>query len=133
MQFSYNFFGSDAQFHHIGIAVESIKSVVSSNNIIIDHYQNVAISFILLNGINIELIEPITNNSPISQSIKKGRKLQHICFEVNDLHQTIRYCRKYQFHCIGRPTPAKAFNDRKIAWIYNKQLGLFELLEKVKS
>jgi methylmalonyl-CoA/ethylmalonyl-CoA epimerase len=125
-----NFFGDDARFHHIGMAVPSIREVSPDSRITKDEIQNVFVSFVSLNGVNIELIEPEGTDSPILLSLKKGIKLVHICYEVDDIEEALKECRKHRFHCIARPQPAAAFNNNKIAWIYSRHYGLFELLEK---
>jgi len=126
----YNFFGDDAVFHHIGMAVPLISDISPGSQPVKDDIQKVFVAFISLNGVNIELIEPDGSDSPVALSIKKGIKLLHICYEVVNIDEALNECRKYKFHCIARPQPASAFNDNKIAWVYSKHYGLFELLEK---
>jgi len=125
----FNFFSEDARFHHLGVAVRSIKEVSPLSEPIIDPIQKVAVAFVCLNGTQLELIEPYGKQSPIARSLVKGVKLLHVCYAVPDLEAAIKTCRRYGFHCIGRPVPAVAFDDRKIAWVYSNQYGLFELLE----
>lgn len=125
----FNFFGENARFHHIGMAVRSIEALSPLSEIITDPNQKVSVTFVLINGLLIELIEPYGDNSPVTQSLQKGTKLIHLCYEVNDLEATIKCCRKNGFHCISPPVPAVAFNRRKIAWLYSNQYGLFELLD----
>ncbi len=129
----FNYFGRDAKFHHIGIAVNSIKSVSPESKIFIDNIQNVSVAFVYLNGVNIELIEPLNEDSPINQSLEKGIKIVHVCYEVIDIEQTLDECRKYGFHCIAKPVPATAFEGRRIGWVYSRQYGLVELVERTKD
>lgn len=124
-----NFFGEYTKFDHIGIAVRSIKEVDPFSEIVTDPIQKVSVAFVLVNGIKIELIEPYGDNSPITESLKKGVKFLHLCYTVCDIEMAIKECRKHGFHCITRPMSAVAFNDRKIAWVYSNKYGLFELLE----
>ena len=130
---TFNFFGIEAKFHHIGIAVHSIKDVSPESKIFIDNTQNVSVAFVSLNGVNVELIEPLNEASPINQSLKKGVKIVHICYEVVDIEQTLEECRTHGFHCIAKPVPATAFEDRRIGWVYSRQYGLIELVEKAKD
>jgi len=124
-----NCFGQEAKFHHIGIGVRSIKDVTHFSERITDPIQKVSVAFLFLNGIQVELIEPYGHDSPIRESLDKGVKFLHICYEVSDIEMAIRTCRKHGFHCISQPVPAVAFNNRKIAWVYSNQYGLYELLE----
>lgn len=128
-----DFFGEDARFHHVGIAVRSIKEVSPSSEPIIDPIQKVAVAFVCMNGLVLELIEPYGDASPITRSLEKGVKLLHVCYEVPDLQTALQACRKRGFHGISRPVPAIAFDNRKIVWAFSIQYGLFELLEGPKT
>jgi methylmalonyl-CoA/ethylmalonyl-CoA epimerase len=125
-----DFFGKEARFHHIGMAVKSIRGLCSECQIFKDETQNVHVAFITLNGIQIELIEPVNEISPVFQSLRKGIKLLHLCYEVPDLEKAIKESRKDGFHCISKPVPATAFDNRKIVWLYSREWGLIELVEK---
>ena len=80
-----SFFGDGAQFHHVGVAVKSIKEVSQSSNATADPTQGVSVAFVRVHGVVLELIEPSTDDSPISADLAKGVKLLHLCFSVPDL------------------------------------------------
>ena len=124
-----HFFGDKARFDHIGLAVKSIREVSPSSEVIVDSVQKVALAFVSVGGIKYELLEPSGEDSPVFESLKKNVKLLHICYSVPELETAIKECRKHGFHCIARPVPAAAFNNRKIAWVYSPVYGLIELLE----
>ena len=124
-----NFFGENAEFEHAGIAVRSISDAVKGVEITEDPIQRVNVAFINVNNFRIELIEPITEKSPVTKTLDKGQSLYHLCFRVPDLKKALDSARKHGFHCIARPVPAKAFNDNKVAWLFSKVYGLFELIE----
>jgi len=124
-----HFFGEKARFHHIGLAVKSIRDVSPSSEVIVDSVQKVSLAFVSVGGIKIEFLEPSGEDSPVFESLKKNVKLLHICYSVPDIEKAIQECRKHGFHCIARPVPAVAFNNRKIAWVYSPVYGLIELLE----
>ena len=123
------FFGEHAEFEHAGIAVRSISDAVKGVEKIQDPIQRVNVAFIHLNNFKIELIEPITEKSPITKILDKGQSLYHLCFRVPDINKALETARKHGFHSISRPVPAKAFNDNKVAWVFSKVYGLFELIE----
>lgn len=130
MTCEFNFFGVEAKFHHVGLAVNSLKNISLESEIFTDEIQKVRVAFASLNGLNIELIEPLNNASPIKENMQKGVKLVHICYEVTDIDKQLKECKKYGFYSIAKPVPATAFGNRKIAWVFSKVYGLFELLEK---
>lgn len=122
-------FGSGARFHHIGIAVSAINDVLPTCQITHDAMHGVNVAFVSLHGCCLELIEPSGNNSPVSGGIEKGIKLLHICYEVDDIEASLLRCRQYGFHVIRHPTPAQAFDLRRIAFVSSSAFGLVELLE----
>ena len=125
-----NFFGEDAKLDHIGMVVKSIKEVDESLNVSEDRTQKVCISFININGVRFELLESAAEDSPIVESFKRGVKLLHVCYEVEDIDKAIERSREFGFHCISPTTSAPAFDGRFIAWLYHKHYGLFELVER---
>ncbi len=124
------FFGEHAEFEHAGIAVRSISDAVHGAEKTEDPVQRVNVAFIYINNFKIELIEPITEKSPITNILDKGQSLYHLCFSVPDIRKALETARQHGFHCIARPVPAKAFNDNKVAWVFSKIYGLFEIIEK---
>jgi len=125
----FDFFGSDAEFEHIGMAVKSIESIDRTITKICDPIQRVNVAFIRVNGIELELVEPAGDDSPVKGVLEKGQSFYHLCFRVKNIENAIAHARKKGFHCIAKPVSAAAFNDRKIAWLYNINFGLFELVE----
>ena len=125
-----SFFGREATFHHIGMAVHSIRAISPSTEPTANELEGVSMAFLRLNGITIELLEPLGDSSPILSSLKSGVKILHICYEVPELAQAIAVCRPAGFHRLGTPKPSPAFGGRRVAWVFSKQFGLFELLER---
>jgi methylmalonyl-CoA/ethylmalonyl-CoA epimerase len=125
-----NFFGAGARFHHIGLAVESIRAICPSAEAFVEETQRVSLAFIQFNGITVELLEPLGENSPINRSLREGVKLLHLCYEVPDLEKALETCRPAGFHRLGPPVPTPVFDGRRLAWVFSKQFGLFELVER---
>ncbi len=123
-------FGDDAVFHHVGMAVRSIREVNPSLKSFPDETRGVAMAFLALNGITLELLEPLGDRSPIERSLQNGVKLLHLCYEVADLEEALQRCRPAGFHRLGPPAPAPAFGNRRIVWVFSQHYGLFELRER---
>jgi methylmalonyl-CoA/ethylmalonyl-CoA epimerase len=131
---------SDFQFHHIGIAVHNIKTTAqyyldagyNKSETIYDPIQNVSIAFLEKNGMpQIELVESTPpTNSPISKIIEKsGVSPYHICYEVDNIESAINELKKEKYLPLASPVTAAAMNNRKICFLYNKDVGLIELVE----
>ncbi|MCK6630569.1 MAG: VOC family protein [Anaerolineae bacterium] len=127
-----NMFGDGAVFDHVGLAVRSIEATLDGNDeatIFDDNIQKVSVAFIRMNGIKVELIEPLGEKTPVALSLKKGQQLVHLCFRVPDIEAAIEKGREHGFHCIARPVPAVAFGCRRIAWLFSRVYGLVEIVE----
>jgi methylmalonyl-CoA/ethylmalonyl-CoA epimerase len=125
-------FGPGARFHHVGIAVSSIRAILPACQPTHDPIQKVNVALVLLNGLRLEQIESVGEDSPISLALKKGIKYIHVCFEVDDVKVSLRCSRKWGFHVIRQPAPATAFHERQIAFVFSRSFGLIELLESAK-
>jgi methylmalonyl-CoA/ethylmalonyl-CoA epimerase len=129
------------KLHHIGYAVidliNSSKAFSGlgftiTNDIVIDNDRFVNILF-LDDGINkIELVSPIAKGgSPVDGFLSKiGNGPYHLCFEVASLNDAIRDLKSKQYILIKSPAAAKAIENRGVAFLYNKYIGIIELVEK---
>jgi len=125
----FKFFGEDALLDHIGVAVKSIDENIERADKVTDPIQGVRVAFINLHDARIELVEPIDDKSPVARCLEKGNTFYHLCYRVADIDSAIKISRKSGFHCIAKPVSAVAFNHKKIAWLYHRAYGLFELVE----
>ena len=127
--------------HHLGFVVGSIDQTVASfahsvngswdGEIFHDPIQRVKVTFVSMPGTNVqmELVEPVGEESPVRAFLEKGGGLHHLCYEVDDCEQTIIAVRKRGAMIVKRPKPAVAFQGRKIAWVLTSEKLLVELLE----
>ncbi len=127
------FFGDGARLHHVGLGVKSIRETNPEIRPVVEPAQGVSFAFVDLNGVAVELLEPLDESSPVARSVRDGVKLLHLCYEVPDLEAALATCRRAGFHRLGPATPAHAFEERRIAWVFNRHYGLFELLERERK
>ncbi|MGH2386990.1 MAG: VOC family protein, partial [Chloroflexota bacterium] len=124
-----SFFGPGAKFHHVGLVVQDAAAAgITDLERITDPIQRVSVGFVSLEDCCIELIEPLGEDSPVINSLRKGLKYLHLCFEVEDLGEALRLARIHGFKIIHDPTPATAFAGREIAWLWHEVWGVIELL-----
>lgn len=131
------------RLHHVGIVTDDIKSGIKRHKalfnlrpvtkVVSDPNQKVAV--VLLStpeqeGTSVELIAPLAKDSPVSNVLKKGTHLYHICFEVDDIEEALERARKQGAIVVSRPSEAKLYRGKRIAFIYTRDKYLVEFLEK---
>jgi|TARA_B110000908_G_C9798701_1_gene247696 methylmalonyl-CoA/ethylmalonyl-CoA epimerase len=127
-------------FHHIGIAVNNIENAQKSYEklgykmtlTIIDPIQNVKLCFLdKSDSPIIELVCPVDDKSPVVSILKKnGAMPYHTCYEVVDIEVEIKKLKKNGYIQVSKTVPAIAFENRLVCFLYNKNIGLIELLNK---
>ena len=79
----------------------------------------------------IELLEPGSGNSPVSKILEKsGVSPYHMCYRVDNLEEAMKELKKKRFLPLARPVQAVALENKKICFLFNKEVGLIELVEK---
>lgn len=125
------------KIHHIGYAVKDIDRAIKtlkmlgfcSGEIVQDPLRNVQISFLHHGAQCIELIAPYANPNPVENILKKsGPTPYHICYEVPNLDQAIEHATSNGFILVKKPEAACAIDERLVAFLWNKDIGLIELL-----
>jgi methylmalonyl-CoA/ethylmalonyl-CoA epimerase len=129
------------RFHHVGIAVQNINEAIKAyeafgyskvSDIIIDPIQKVQLCFLDKDeSPTLELVAPISSESPVTNILaKSGPTPYHNCFEVYDLTESVASLKQWGYRRLSAIVPAIAFGNRKICFLYHKEAGLIELLEK---
>lgn len=79
----------------------------------------------------LELIEPASPDSAISEFAKSGGGIHHLCFEVKDIESELESLASKGATILVNPV--KGFDERRIAFVdlntKNTKCGLVELLE----
>ena len=125
---------------HIGIVVESIEEAEAyytthfglraSGDRVVDPLQDVELQFLTdTAGSRIELIRPLTPDSPAARALEHGGGLNHICYRVSDLESSLQALVARSAKVVRPPLPAVAFDGRRVAFLYTRQRELVELVE----
>jgi methylmalonyl-CoA/ethylmalonyl-CoA epimerase len=131
------------KLRHVGVAVPSLEPATESLAALFgykvvsgpfdDPIQKVSVNFLAQSGkdvAEIELIAPLTEDSPIKSMLAKGNGgAYHLCFETTDIDQALVHAKNNGCIIVSPAVPAVAFNGRKIAWIYTRSRQLFELVQ----
>ena len=127
-------------FDHIGIACRDISKTqlfyiaqgYTATPAVEDPIQHVRISFLDKPGApRLELLEPLDDESPVLRTLSAvGVSPYHMCYSVKDIDEAIKSLRSSQrFILVSGPVPACAMNNRRVAFLFQKNTGLIELVE----
>lgn len=127
------------KINHIGYLVNdidiSLKAFLLLGFKTISKYQdlirNIEIAFISNESYMLELIQPRDKESIVYKLLmKNGPSPYHICYEVNDIDTQINLLKNQGYILVLKKEKAIAFENRNVVFMYNKNVGLIELLEE---
>tara|TARA_Y100001970_G_C13792374_1_gene630924 strand:+ start:259 stop:669 length:411 start_codon:yes stop_codon:yes gene_type:complete len=130
--------------NHVGVAVPSIEKAINTYQNLYNISdiseigempdQGVRFCFVNLPNSQIELIEPLGENSPIQNFLDKNPKggQHHICFEVQDIHEAKKEMEKKGATVLNEPRIGA--HGTPIIFIHPKDSDgvLIELMESPK-
>jgi methylmalonyl-CoA/ethylmalonyl-CoA epimerase len=106
----------------LGLEIKQVKDVPE---------QNSRVAFLPLGESEIELVEPISNDSGIARYLKKrGPGMHHVCLEVEDIQEILHQIKIKGFKLINE-TPLVDEDGRKYLFVHPKSTNgvLVELYE----
>lgn len=126
------------RMNHIGIVVANIET---ARKTYVEDYGYKVISEVLTienqqvkvqllncgNDVNVELIEPMGEDSPVSNALKRGGGINHICYETDEFDALYE---KYKSKVVRHPKPApEAYFDGGRTFFVFRKGELVEFLE----
>ncbi|MCH1626657.1 methylmalonyl-CoA epimerase [Fredinandcohnia quinoae] len=126
---------------HIGIAVTSIEDSLpfytetiqlKLEGIEVVESEQVKVAFLKIGDSKIELLEPLTSESPIAKFIeKRGEGIHHIALAVDSIEERIDEIKKKGIQML-QENPKIGAGGAKIAFMHPRSTGkvLFEFCEK---
>ncbi len=124
---------------HIGIAVRSIDAarVYAALGLAVQHIetvetQGVKTAFLSAGDANLELLEPLSPQSPVAKFIeKRGEGIHHICFRVSNLEEALERLKQQGFRLINE-APVPGAHGCRVAFLHPAAGNgvLIELSEK---
>lgn len=128
------------EFHHIGVATQNMLNEETVYRILgykkegeefEDPIQGIRGYFMTGGGPRIELLEELDENSNVlTPWLRKGIKVYHVAYEVNDIQLTIDHCVSLGSKVIVKPVPGVAFGGREICFLMFPNLQMVELIQK---
>jgi len=131
--------------NHVGVAVPDIEAAMDTYRTLYGATditmpfdmpaQGVKVCFVNLPNSQIELIEPLNEESPIWNFIQKNPKggQHHVCFEVEDIHEAVREMKDRGATVLGEPRIGA--HGTPIIFVHPKNSNgvLIELMETPKD
>ena len=133
---------SSLRLHHMGFVVADIATAMPAfvrsmaaewdGQIFEDPLQKAKVAFMTTRpgDAQIELVQPVGENSPVQRFLLQGGGMHHLCYEVASLEAELTSFRSRGAAIASRPKPAVAFGGRRIAWVITSEKFLVELLEE---
>jgi len=126
--------------HHVAIAVEDLDDAIARYETLYNvkpvsretvEEQGVAEAMIPLGGSHVQLLEPLTPESPVGRFLSQnGEGMHHIAFAVTDIEAALTHLKSTGARLIDE-TPRIGGGGHKIAFVHPKELAgtLVELVE----
>ena len=114
---------------HIAIAVRNVEAAADRLCSLLGYErrtakvtntrQKVNVIFLGREGsLDLKLIEPSADDSPLCDFVRKGGGLHHLCFRVPDVEAACAELGDRGARLIAAPQPGEAFDDHLIAFLY---------------
>lgn len=123
---------------HIGVAVPEIaaaerffRDVLGATPKPLEAADGASIVSLPFGDVDIELLEPQTDEGPVAKFIaKRGPGIHHICFRVPDLDAALQNCRDRGYRLVD-DEPRTGAHGRRVAFLHPKSTSgiLLELTE----
>ena len=125
---------------HIGYAVRDIAETAAPyvaagwelSEVYNEEVQHTKIAFLTKPGFTtIELVSPLDGPSPVDEYIQNGGvQPYHICYRVENMMDAVESLHNEDFMPLFMPVESVAMLNKQICYLYNKSVGLIEIVEK---
>jgi methylmalonyl-CoA/ethylmalonyl-CoA epimerase len=133
---------SNLTLHHVGFAVKAIAPISElyvkrfgyevRTPIIHDPLQTAFVQFLALpqDRVYLEFVSPDGPDSRLTQAVRKGGGLNHLCYISDDIERTIESLVQTGMMMISPPEPGIGLGGRRICWLLGEDPLPVELLER---
>ena len=114
---------------HVGIAVKDLAEGIAHwqtvfgyhqhTEVVVNTRQKVRVVFMeKADSLQIKLIAPLGDDSPIAAFARRGGGLHHLCFRCADLDDELGRLKELGLRVLAEPQPGEAFENEPIAFVY---------------
>jgi len=134
------------KLHHIGKVVKDLDEAVKYHKEtfgfepigepVMDPIQKVDVAILDMgfgDELTLELISPVSEDSPVNKFLKKGGGLHHLSFQVEDIRQAVAEFREKGALILGEVVPSKGHGEIPSIWLYTRSRELIELMQPAKK
>jgi len=130
------------RLHHVGHAVRELDAAAelyarrlgyrAVTGAIHDALQTALVQFLWLEGdsVYLELVAPDGPHSRLTNAVKRGGGLNHLCYTCGNLEGAIEALEATEMKLISEPKPGVAFGGRRICWLLGQDPLPIELVER---
>jgi methylmalonyl-CoA/ethylmalonyl-CoA epimerase len=127
-----------SRFHHVGVACRGLDEPQAGLRLLgyepvgepfSDPRQGVAGRFLEGPGPRLELLAPLPGSAVLEPWLQGGSRIYHLAYEVGDFEAALRAARDTGARQTSPPTPAAAFDGRRISFFMLRVRLLVELIE----
>ena len=120
------------KINHIGIAVKSLEDHIPFYRDVLGLTlegieevadQNVRVAIFKVGEVHIELLEPLSEDSPIAKFMdKKGEGMHHIAYQTDDIREELSKFQEKEIQLIDEE-PRSGAHETQIAFLHPKSSG----------
>lgn len=127
----------DLNLHHVGVAVNSIEAATafweltgfkSEGLSVVDEVIGVKVQFFKKDGFRVELVEPLSGESPAVAWIEKKAPIYHFAYEITEENSTAEVLKSQKFIKVFGPVKALALDNRTVTFFMRPDGLLIELI-----
>lgn len=126
-----------ARIHHFGQVVRRVDDCLRGplweprSEIVVDPVQDARLVLVALPGDEVspfvELVEPLSERSPVHKALEKGGGWHHVCYQVESRAAGERLMAEARLLPVTPWVPAVLFGGRSVRFVYGRNRELLEL------
>ena len=129
------------KIHHVGYLTKKMDKAIKAFTDLgytieketkYDEIREINIAFLINGDYRVELIEPVSKESPMYPLLKNYKNTPyHFCYITDDIEASISKLNDMGYMVIHKPEIAPCIDDNRVSFLINPSMGIIELVEMV--